>query len=150
MTHLIALIIAISLGAIYFFGFSTSINEEPHIIEKNKNEILSNFALLTQGKTSHQMYTMTRLNALSWQSQLSEQIRLPLPIYEMNWDYGVSATGEYFCLTGNTSRTLLISAMIKIRDGYNNVYLNEDCGANTNFVTMPSLGSKLSLTYYVN
>lgn len=150
MTHLIALIIAIALGALYFFGFNSNINEDPHIIEKNKNQIISNFAILTQGKLSHQTYTYTSLDPLNWQNQLNEHIRVPSPIYEMNWNYGVNATGEYFCLTGVTNRILLIQSLEKVKDLYSNVYLNTNCGANSNFAVLPTVGSQFSLTYYVN
>tara|TARA_B100002019_G_C21094073_1_gene510094 strand:+ start:157 stop:621 length:465 start_codon:yes stop_codon:yes gene_type:complete len=153
MYYLVALIVAIALGGVYFFGFSGSVNERPFLVDHNKYEIKNKFLLLQQAYSSHLNYNYATPTTAGWENELSEYISIPAPVKDLTWSYDENSGNEYFCLSGNLSSDIVYDALKEIKTEYSNnrFFINTDCGATVDFLTEPDLSTKpkVSATYYI-
>tara|TARA_B100000700_G_scaffold331796_1_gene468944 strand:+ start:46055 stop:46519 length:465 start_codon:yes stop_codon:yes gene_type:complete len=154
MYYLVALIVAISLGGLYFFGFSGSVNERPFLVDHYKYEIKNKFLLLQQGYINHLNYNYESPTTLNWENELSEYISIPTSIKDLSWSYDENSGNEYFCLSGNLKSDIIYDALFEAKKEYspNKFFVNSNCGALSDFASEPSFSTnpKVSATYYIN
>ena len=153
MTHLIALVIAIAISGFVVLGGTNYINFDSFDKIKIKNEILSDYTNLLNGRSIYMQHTDLNLTVLNWEDEIKEYVFLPNDINGLTWVYNKNTTGEYFCLTGNIEKENFYNALVEFTDDLNkdSYFIDTNCGSTTNFTVTPNFGlaPQVSVTFYV-
>lgn len=153
MTHLIALVIAIAISGFVVLGGTNYINFDSFDKIKIKNEILSDYTNLINGRSIYMQHTDLNLTVLDWENEIKEYVFLPNDINGLTWVYNKNSTGEYFCLTGNVEKENFYNALIEFADELNqdSYFINTNCGSTENFDSSLNfnLAPQVSVTFYV-
>lgn len=153
MKELIAILIAIILMSLFFFGNYDLVSTDK-IVDKNyESEIKTRFSLLLQGYNTYRLNERKTLPVSNWQTEYQKYSALPNNFKNMSWTYNSNANGNYFCLSGQVHSDNIINALDNIKNNYptNSFYYNTNCGATTNFLEKPvnSSGEQVSATFYI-
>ena len=153
MAHLIALVIAIAISGFVILGGTNYINFDSFDKIKIKNEILSDYTNLLNGRSIYMQHTDLNLTVLNWEDEIKEYIFLPKDIQGLVWVYNKNVTGEYFCLTGNVEQENFYNALVEFADelDQDSYYINTNCGSTSNFAVQPNFGlaPQVSVTFYI-
>lgn len=153
MKELIAILIAIILMSLFFFGNYDLINTGK-IVDKNyESEIKTRFSLLLQGYNTYNLNERKTLPISNWQEEYRKYSALPNDFKNMSWSYNSNTNGNYFCLSGEVFSENIINALDNIKNNYpvDSFYYNTNCGATTNFLEKPTIssGEQVSATFYI-
>ena len=85
MTHLIALVIAIAISGFVVLGGTNYIDFNSFDKIKIKNEILSDYTNLLNGRSIYMQHTDLNLTVLNWEDEIKEYVFLPNDINGLTW-----------------------------------------------------------------
>lgn len=153
MKELIAILIAIILMSLFFFGNYDLINTGKVVDKKYESEIKTRFSLILQGYNTYNLNERRTLPISNWQSEYQKYSSLPNDFKNMSWSYNSNSNGNYFCLSGEVFSENIINALNNIKNNYpvDSFYYNTNCGSTTNFLENPSISSgvQVSATFYI-
>jgi len=153
MKELIAILIAIILMSLFFFGNYDLINTGKVVDKKYESEIKTRFSLILQGYNTYNLNERKTLPISNWKSEYQKYSSLPNDFKNMSWSYNSNSNGNYFCLSGEVFSENIINALNNIKNNYpvDSFYYNTNCGSTTNFSENPSISSgvQVSATFYI-
>ena len=153
MKELIAILIAMILMSLFFFGNYDLINTGKVVDKKYESEIKTRFSLILQGYNTYNLNERRTLPISNWQSEYQKYSSLPNDFKNMSWSYNSNSNGNYFCLSGEVFSENIINALNNIKNNYpvDSFYYNTNCGSTTNFLEKPTIssGSQVSATFYI-
>ncbi len=153
MKELIAILIAMILMSLFFFGNYDLINTGKVVDKKYESEIKTRFSLILQGYNTYNLNERKTLPISNWKSEYQKYSSLPNDFKNMSWSYNSNSNGNYFCLSGEVFSENIINALNNIKNNYpvDSFYYNTNCGSTTNFSENPSISSgvQVSATFYI-
>jgi len=151
--ELIAILIAMILMSLFFFGNYDLINTGKVVDKKYESEIKTRFSLILQGYNTYNLNERKTLPISNWKSEYQKYSSLPNDFKNMSWSYNSNSNGNYFCLSGEVFSENIINALNNIKNNYpvDSFYYNTNCGSTTNFSENPSISSgvQVSATFYI-
>lgn len=152
MPQLIAVIVAIAIMAIIFTGGSSYLSVNKYTELEIKNNVTNGYQSLRQGQMLYREHTDSLLPTSNWETAFEKYAFVPQDIQDLTWVYNKNGYGNYFCLTGNTTKKVLYSGILSAgkSQSKNSFYINSDCGSTLDFVITPdfSTNPKISATFY--
>lgn len=153
MKELIAILIAMILMSLFFFGNYDLINTGKVVDKNYESEIKTRFSLILQGYNTYNLNERKTLPISNWKSEYQKYSSLPNDFKNMSWSYNSNSNGNYFCLSGEVFSENIINALNNIKNNYpvDSFYYNTNCGSTTNFSENPSISSgvQVSATFYI-
>jgi len=144
----------ISLFIILIISSPSYIDSESVQAWKQAQDISASFSGLSTSRNNYQSLNEAPLTKANWRAEI-ESLGRPIPTYgSAQWFYDENVTGSYFCLRVNgsmvNSRWFKTLNKSKEKSGFFS-FVNEDCGATTDFAATPDFTTvpSIAITVYV-
>ena len=154
MHALIIVILSIALFAVVLFAGVNNINTDYFNIQNKYNKIEADIANFSSSFSTYESLKGYKLPLSNWETNLAEVSKYKFSSFEDGtvWTYSSNVNGYYICLSNESMKKTVFSAINKIANEKEYAFLNENCGSDENsasYSVPTEFPAKAALTYWI-
>lgn len=154
MHALIIVIFSIALFGYVLFAGINHVNTEYFNIKNVKNRVEADISNFSMAFSTYDSLKGFKLPLNNWENELSEVSKYNFKDLDDGsvWVYSSNVNGYYICLSNNSMKKTVFSAIEEIASEKDYAFLNETCGSDENsasYSVPTEFPAKAALTYWI-